>query len=404
MIDTMIMLIIDCISQVLFQVVFYSGMLCLINTGDVVSLKGIVFIIPFCILITIIRRYCDKLWRFLLAILMICVVGIVLNQILLADAVVSFILLFITFLGFIIRIKASAKIFEHPDAVPFSVMAIIYVIMEFAGYTQARQIVFISVFLYILLFLLDRNIQRIQEYIERRRQTTIMAEAKMKKVFCSQLALYITGLALIIILFTAISFRGVYESIVSYQLEITDMKGEANPNEFGQEDIGVNFGEIAGIDEDKGEPSVIFIILEKIMSIIMCILLVAALAVSLFIILRVIYNGFYGRRNNKEKEVLFASVETREYIKKRKSKKKDSEKVKDLRKLLRKLYRKQMAGFWKDTGRSPEVTTPSEQRNLKNAKGEEVSEEVVELYERARYSNHDITKEDIIRMQKTIKK
>lgn len=404
MIDNMLMLIIDCISQVLFQVAFYSGILCLINTGDVVSLIGIVFIVPFSILITIIRRYCDKLWRFIVAIIVMCVIGIVFNQILLADAVISFILLFITFMGFIIRIKTSVKIFEHPDAVPFGVMTIIYIIMEFAGYTRARQVVFICVFLYILLFLLDRNIQRIQEYIESRRQTTIMAEAKMKKVFRTQLALYITGLALVIILFTTISFRGVYESIVSYQLEITDMKGEARPIEFGQEDMGVNFEEIAGIDEDSEGPSIIFIILEKIMSIIMCVLLVAAAAVSLYIILRVIYNGFYGRRKNKEEEVLFASIETREYIKKRKSKKRDSEKVNDLRKLLRKLYRKQMAGFWKDTGRSPEVTTPSEQRSLKNAKGEEVSEEVVELYERARYSNHDITKEDIIKMQKTLKK
>ena len=404
MIDNMVMLIIDCLSQVLFQVVLYSGILCLINTDDVISIKGILFIIPFSILITIIRRYCDKLWRFLLAISIICVAGIVLNHILLADTVIPFVLLFVTFMGFIIRIKISAKPFEHPDAVPFGVMTIIYIIMEFTGYTLSRQVVFISVFLYILLFLLDRNIQRIQGYIESRRQTTIMAEAKMKKVFRSQLALYITGLALIIILFTTISFQGLYESIVSDMSEITDMKGEENPIEFGQENYGVDFREIAGIDEDKGEPSIIFIILEKIMSIIMSILLVAALAVSLFIILRVIYNGFYGRRKNKEEEVLFASVETREHIKRKKPNKKESENVKDLRKLLRKLYRKQMTGFWKDSGRSPEVTTPSEQRSLKNAKGEAVSEEVVELYERARYSNHDITKEDIIRMQNTFKK
>lgn len=405
MINTLTMVMLDYLSQVLFQIVLYSGVLCLIKQADVTSFKGILFLILFSILATLVRRYSDKLWKFLVTTLMLGLVGMVLNQILLGDVVLTCLIVFICFFGYIIRIKKSAKDFEHPEVLPFVIMAIIYIIMEFIAYTHASKIAFISIFCYILLFLFYRNYERFIRYIESKKNTTIMAEGKMKKVFSRHITIYLIGLAFVILLLSTISFQDLYQSIRNRFSNINEIEFEPNQVDVqGQDPTSDNMKELIEMGGESNGPSIIWIVVEKIMRIALCILIAIVAGTLVYVIIRGIYYGFYGRKKKKEEEVLFASVETRERISKEKVSKKEPEKENDQRKLLRKIYRKHMSGFWRNTNCIPELTTPSEQRKLKNTNKEEIKEEVVQLYEVARYSNHNITKEDIVKMKNTLKK
>lgn len=69
------------------------------------------------------------------------------------------------------------------------------------------------------------------------------------------------------------------------------------------------------------------------------------------------------------------------------------------RKQVRKMYKKRI----KKNVAQPKVffgtQTPAEQAEYKNQKGSQIQNVFVETYEKARYSNHEITKEDINKMQ-----
>ena len=67
---------------------------------------------------------------------------------------------------------------------------------------------------------------------------------------------------------------------------------------------------------------------------------------------------------------------------------------------IRKIYKKRIKG--KRFGRRDDLNncTPMEQMNKSNMDGNEISNEFVEMYEKARYSNDEITKNDVKNMNK----
>lgn len=69
------------------------------------------------------------------------------------------------------------------------------------------------------------------------------------------------------------------------------------------------------------------------------------------------------------------------------------------RKAARRLYKKRVKGGKSGQRQDLETRTPYEQRTKANENGIDISGEFVDMYERARYSNQKVTKEDVKKMQ-----
>ncbi|WP_167956823.1 hypothetical protein [Anaerosporobacter faecicola] len=388
----MVEFLFDAIAQYLFQAMFYVSLYSFLMQADTRPIAGILFLLPFSFLLTLLRRYSKKFWVFLMGLvvygtILATFISMVGKNAILMSAVILFCIM-----AFIIRIVPSAKVFEQPNNIPLGTMGIIYIILEFIQYEQAGTLAFWIVFLYILVYLLNRNYQNMMNYIVSRRRTTIMAEGKIKHAFHTHITLYIGGLALIMLLFATISFDHMYQSMVTSFTEITNRK-EANPVEFGAEKP--SFDNVFQEEKEIKEPSPLFLLIEKVIRVLMSLVTVAIMLVMFGFLLRGIYLGFYNRKRGKKEEQLFASVEMRERIEKKKRNPPTEPEEKDLRMRLRKIYRKKMFGFWKNTNKNPANTTPNEQMLLKRAKGSHMQQEAIQLYEKARYSKQDITEEDI---------
>lgn len=72
------------------------------------------------------------------------------------------------------------------------------------------------------------------------------------------------------------------------------------------------------------------------------------------------------------------------------------------RKIIRRIYRRRVKGGTDAKRQDLETRTPHEQKTKVIQDGVEVSSEFVDMYERARYSDQKVTKEDIKKMQKLL--
>ena len=66
---------------------------------------------------------------------------------------------------------------------------------------------------------------------------------------------------------------------------------------------------------------------------------------------------------------------------------------------VRHMYKKRMKGFWRKRKVMPDRTTPTMQWELKQEQETDLPKELVDLYEKARYSQENMTEEDVERMK-----
>ncbi len=110
-----------------------------------------------------------------------------------------------------------------------------------------------------------------------------------------------------------------------------------------------------------------------------------------------VYRSFNARKNNQDgdEEIVLAFT--------RAGKKKEPgivpEKAAGPRKSIRKLYKKRVRRKRDEDNRVLVPRTPMEQKQVRNEQGEAINQEFVDIYEKARYSKENISKDDVRRMQ-----
>ena len=67
---------------------------------------------------------------------------------------------------------------------------------------------------------------------------------------------------------------------------------------------------------------------------------------------------------------------------------------------MRHIYKKRMKGFWHKRNVAPDKTTPAMQWELKQQQEADLPKELVDIYEKARYSQENITETDVEIMKK----
>ena len=158
---------------------------------------------------------------------------------------------------------------------------------------------------------------------------------------------------------------------------------------------------------DEVKPSVFGGILRVILKVFIVVTVIIVFAVLIYCIISVIrgLSGYKRKRITEKKEFLFASVEIRESIEKEKRKSIRKEvRSKDPGDRIRKLYKKNMRGFKKFVSPNENCYTPAEQRSVLEQQGYLIDEGAIKLYEDARYSNRDMTKEDVKHMEELLAK
>lgn len=126
---------------------------------------------------------------------------------------------------------------------------------------------------------------------------------------------------------------------------------------------------------------------------------VAVLVGGIYLLVKKIYKYYLELQHTgyMDEEV---SIKKEVSEKKRKIRPKDLDKSYNNRKALRRIYKKRIKGG--KSGRRDDFIsrTPYEQRDKTIADGNNVSTDFVDMYERARYSNEAVTKEDVRKMSK----
>ncbi len=129
------------------------------------------------------------------------------------------------------------------------------------------------------------------------------------------------------------------------------------------------------------------------------IVVVSVLGFGLYLLIKKIYKYYLRLQHTgyMDEEV---SIKKEVSEKKRKIRPKDLDKSYNNRKALRRIYKKRIRGT--KSGRRDDFInrTPYEQREKTIADGNNVSTDFVDMYERARYSNETVTKEDVRKMSK----
>lgn len=136
-----------------------------------------------------------------------------------------------------------------------------------------------------------------------------------------------------------------------------------------------------------------------------CIALLAVMIIAFIILFIYMTYKLMKKKRIKKKVEVEEVIETREKVEKvkRKAHKKNSLHGKDPAVMIRKLYRKHMHGFWVSTSVTKGDKTPSEQRILKNESGGNIPEEAIAIYEKIRYSDQEVTQQDVHALKQLFK-
>lgn len=265
---------------------------------------------------------------------------------------------------------------------------------------------FALIVVYSVLMFLERNVSKNEEYIDGLSYTSVIDEDKMQVIT----NLMSISFSLVIGLVTVVlSFIGKIPPLAALSnliktklqgsfafLQRVNINNPVKDDEIIEDSPLPEEGEI--IDVPEGTPEEIQqTLFEKIVFYLLIALFIACLIYAIYSVIRYVYNHYlklYRMGLIDEEQV---SLKKKKHVRKEDPSKTDISYSN--RKALRKIYKKRIKG---KSGRREDFycRTPYEQRSKSLAEGNAISEEFVELYEKARYSSQMITKDDVKRMGK----
>ncbi len=355
----------------------------------------------------LLRRSVKWLWLFLGTHLLLCLGGIagIMGQG--NFRIYAVLLLAVTVLSFLLRLAPGGYLLEEPGYFHIVVLAILYVIASFLGKggLAAGSGLWGACLLFLFKVFYD-NLTAAEEIIASRSGSTRMDVGKLKRQNTRLSLLYVGILAVALAVAGLIRAEGLggriwagiraFVRFLASLLPGVDVQQEPAPpmEEPPMQDMLEGLGE-------PSEPSVLMQILNVIAQVVGVSLLVAAvLALVIFIIVK-IYRHFYSRTEREGALEAAEPFTQRERIPRRKRERKELEASRRSPAMrIRRLYKKHMREQNKARGISLACLSPKEQLAWTGeAFSAEAAGEVCELYEKARYSDIQVTDKDARRMK-----
>lgn len=248
-------------------------------------------------------------------------------------------------------------------------------------------------FLYVVVLLFYRNRQAAENYIEMRRRNTIMNEVPMKKVSRLITGMYVLLTALLIF-FISVPFLAWDTPDLNVE---SDWKIVAAPSGMGSTDYFLDTMETTDGDVENHTAEKTYAGLDMVMKVVAFVILAIVLIGVTYSAIKYVQESF--QKSDSEDKVDFINpFDKTESIQEKTAKepvhvrKTNGEKV-------RHMYKKRMKGFWRKRKVMPDRTTPTMQWELKQEQETDLPKELVDLYEKARYSQENMTEEDVERMK-----
>lgn len=248
-------------------------------------------------------------------------------------------------------------------------------------------------FLYVVVLLFYRNRQAAENYIEMRRRNTIMNEVPMKKVSRLITGMYVLLTALLIF-FISVPFLAWDTPDLNVE---SDWKIVAAPSGMGSADYFLDTMETTDGDVENHTAEKTYAGLDMVMKVVAFVILAIVLIGVTYSAIKYVQESF--QKSDSEDKVDFMNpFDKTESIQEKTAKepvhvrKTNGEKV-------RHMYKKRMKGFWRKRKVMPDRTTPTMQWELKQEQETDLPKELVDLYEKARYSQENMTEEDVEKMK-----
>ena len=323
--------------------------------------------------------------------------------------VYGILLLAVAVLSFLLRLIPGAEQLDQPGYFHIVVLAILFFTATFLGKSSLSVDSGLwGACLVFLLKVLNDNLMAAEEIIESRSGSTRMDVKRLKRQNARLSLVYVgvLGLAIGVAgLFRAEGLGGkIWEALKAFLrflfslLPVSDNQQEnvAAPVENQpMEDMFEELGEAS-------EPSAFARLLEAIVQVVGVVLLVAAVLGAVIFVIVKIYRHFYNRREEEAAREVTEPLTRREKLSKQKRQKEFAAlPPRSPARRIRKIYKKHMKRLEKERGISLACMSPREQLAFWKEEGvePEAAEEVRRLYEKARYSQGQVTEKEAERMK-----
>lgn len=303
---------------------------------------------------------------------------------------------------------AESEFMEKPHGFGQFVLFVVYfvgTIMEYPGLVFH----FIMFVAYTFLIFLERNIKENEDYIHGVSYTSVMDIKKMHVVSNMVTFIISLGMLTVCVIVSMLGQLGPVRALSAFltsklknvlgflkQIDIdfwANTRDPQNGNKLPDADKDPFQGN-ANMNGDISELN--DTLLDKVVFWILIIITIIALFVIIFLIFRKLYKKYLLSQKDgvEENQTIITKAK-----KARKENLKKTDASYSNRKAVRKLYKKQVKG---KSGRREDFVnfTPREQVDKSRLEGNEIKEEILGIYEKARYSKEEITKEDVKNMKK----
>lgn len=323
--------------------------------------------------------------------------------------VYGILLLAVAVLSFLLRLIPGADLLDQPGYFHIVVLAALFFTATFLGKSSLSVDSGLwGACMVFLLKVLNDNLMAAEEIIESRSGFTRMDVKRLKRQNARLSLLYvgILGLALAVAgLFRADGLGGkIWEALKAFLrflfglLPASQGQQEVEIPQTGGQSMEDLFGELGEVRE----PSAFAKLLEAIAQVVGSALIVAAVLAALIFVIVKIYRHFYNRVEEEAAREVTEPLTRREKLSRQKRERHFSEVFgRSPARSIRKIYKKHMKRLEKERGISLACMSPREQLAFWKEEGveREAAEEVRLLYEKARYSQGQVTEEEAERMK-----
>lgn len=296
---------------------------------------------------------------------------------------------------------AETDFMDRPHGFGQFVFLVTYIVGAVINYDMLW-LHFILFVIYVFIRFAEQNVRNSEEYIHGVSYTSVMDIKKMHNVSNT----ITMGISLVVVILSAaLSMLGRISPVASFGNMIfaklrqwfgflrnfnIDLGGM---NEVDNSDSETNFDDSQLMGGEAGVPQEKLPVTnsDKAVMIIFVIVTILCAIIGIALIMRSVYKKYLMSQKEGVDEKRIAIAKTK---KPKKEDPKKSDASYSNRKAVRKIYKKRVRG--KSRRRDDFYNyTPTEQINKSLAEGNDVSEEMVEIYEKARYSKEMITKDDV---------
>lgn len=312
----------------------------------------------------------------------------------------------ISIFGFYQRMSKEKGNFELSGYLKTAFVIVLYFFSCIEKVDQVRELLIYVVFAELLMTIFGSNIIAGNQFIQDREHASVMSSGRMRQINVWLTSGYIGILGLCMLVVSKLSFtklRKVIGDMLIWIIKaIVGLFQITEPLEEPMQSVVEQQG-MMPIPEPN-EPSLILIIIEKILFFFVTVAIIAGILYVLVRMVRFLYQRFQMKTENdyiEEQEFLFP-LQHRRLSKKNKNPRKERHFLKTPQEKIRAYYKKRLQGFWGNESSIPIYLTPTQQCDKGKEQGQDIPENVKQLYELARYSNEPLEKKDVLKMRNLI--